>query len=216
MDDEDIATLVGIAHDLRTPLTRIALAIELLRKDSRAALLDSMQRNLKNMEVLIVQFLDYARTGAIETAERVDLNRLVQECAECHTSDGQPLRLSLQELPQALLRAQSIRRAIDNLIVNARRYGGAEVLIETRQLDGMARVSVMDRGPGIPVGEIEMLKKPFTRGSQSMRVAGTGLGLAIVEGVARAHGGRFVLSPREGGGLEAHIHLPLGSNSVTA
>jgi two-component system, OmpR family, osmolarity sensor histidine kinase EnvZ len=216
MNEEHTMILAGVVHDLRTPLTGIALAIELLSASSNSAMIESARRNIHHMEVLIAQILDYARTGNAETTNCADLNRLVQECAECHTACGRPLKLSLQDLPRADLRMQSIRRAIDNLIVNALRYGGADVLIETRHVDGMARVSVMDRGPGIPVSQMEILKKPFTRGSESAHVRGTGLGLAIVEGVARAHGGKFVLLPRDGGGLEAHIHLPLLGNRVAA
>lgn len=216
MDEENTMILASIVHDLRTPLTRVALAVELLSATGNAALIDSARRNINDMEVLIAQILDYARTGTLEKTGHADLNRLVQECAECHATYGQPLRLSLQVLPQANLCTQSIRRALDNLIVNALRYAGTEVLIETRHVNGMARVSVMDRGPGIPATEIERLKQPFVRGRQSAQVRGTGLGLAIVEGVARAHGGMLVLAPRDGGGLEAHIHLPLRGNSVTA
>jgi two-component system osmolarity sensor histidine kinase EnvZ len=209
MDDERTLMLAGVAHDLRTPLTNIGLAIELLRIEKNSALIDSVRRNIKDMDVLIAQFLDFARAGTLETANGVDLNQLVRECAEGHAAWGRPLKLSLQTLPQTQLRPQSIRRAIDNLVVNALRHGAEDVLIETRHLNGMVRVSVMDRGPGIPASEVEMVKVPFARGHNSTQVRGTGLGLAIVEGIVRAHGGKFVLAARDGGGLEAQIHLPL-------
>jgi two-component system osmolarity sensor histidine kinase EnvZ len=215
MDDEKTMMLAGVAHDLRTPLTNIRLAVELLAMRCDSELIDSVRRNVKDMDALIVQFLDYARAGTLETSNPVDLNRLVRECAECHAACGRPLRLSLESLPQAQLRPQSIRRAIDNLVANALLHGAADVLIETRHQNDMSRVSVMDRGPGIPESEIELLKRPFLRGCNSAQVRGTGLGLAIVDDIVRAHGGKFVLAARNGGGLEAQMHLPL-RNDVTA
>jgi two-component system osmolarity sensor histidine kinase EnvZ len=106
---------------------------------------------------------------------------------------------------------RSIRRAVENLIENALRYGGPEVLIECRLAKETARVSVLDRGPGIPAGEMDALKKPFARGRNSVGIPGSGLGLAIVDRVIGLHFGQFTLLPRAGGGLEARIELPLSS-----
>jgi two-component system osmolarity sensor histidine kinase EnvZ len=164
---------------------------------------------VRAVDAVIDQFLDYARAGSGEEMRYADLNGLIRECAERQAAYGHVLPLCLQDLPDLPLRVSSIRRAVDNLIENALRYGGPEVLIDSRLMQEAARVSVLDRGPGISAREIETLKKPFARGSNSAGVAGSGLGLAIVERIVRAHGGYFTLLPRDGGGLEARIDLPI-------
>ncbi|MDA0191518.1 MAG: ATP-binding protein, partial [Proteobacteria bacterium] len=122
------------------------------------------------------------------------------------------LRLELGEVPPLPLRPQAIARALGNLLENARKYGGGEIEAGTRMVDGEAWVEIMDRGPGIPPEQVERLKRPFTRleGARS-NATGTGLGLAIVERIARQHGGRLELLPREGGGLRARLCLPLAA-----
>jgi two-component system osmolarity sensor histidine kinase EnvZ len=102
----------------------------------------------------------------------------------------------------------ALRRAIGNLIDNALRYGREPIEVELGNRNGMALLEVRDRGPGIPPGEAERLKRPFTRLDDARSgPAGAGLGLAIVERVARAHGGGLELAPREGGGLVARLIL---------
>jgi two-component system osmolarity sensor histidine kinase EnvZ len=207
MDADRTVVLAGVSHDLRTPLTKMRLAIEML-KGGDEVLIGTMLRSAAEMDAIIDQFLDYARAGSGEEMRYADLNELIRECAERQAAHGHVLPLCLQDLPDLMLRVSSIRRAVDNLIENALRYGGPEVLIDSRLLQESARVSVLDRGPGISAKEIETLKKPFARGSNSAGIAGSGLGLAIVERIVRAHGGYFALLPRDGGGLEARIDLP--------
>jgi two-component system osmolarity sensor histidine kinase EnvZ len=165
------------------------------------------------MDAIIDQFLDYAQAGSGEATHDADLKQLLRECVERYAAGGQVVLSSLDELPDVPLGVQSMRRAVENLIENALRYGGPDVLIECRRVKHLARVSVMDRGPGILAGEIDALKKPFARGSNSAGVPGSGLGLAIVERVVDLHFGHFTLLPRAGGGLEARIELPLSSLS---
>jgi two-component system osmolarity sensor histidine kinase EnvZ len=210
MDAERTVMLAGVSHDLRTPLAKMRLAIEMLSGDGDATLINSMLRSAAEMDAIIDQFLDYARATTAEEMRYADLNRLIRECAERYAADGHALRLSLQDLPDLPVRLQSMKRAVDNLIENAVRYGGSDLLVESKLLRETARLSVMDRGPGIAAAEIEGLKRPFARGSNSIGIAGSGLGLAIVERIVRAHGGCFALLPREGGGLEARVDLPLG------
>jgi two-component system, OmpR family, osmolarity sensor histidine kinase EnvZ len=207
MDADRTVVLAGVSHDLRTPLTKMRLAIEML-KGGDEVLIGAMLRSAAEMDAIIDQFLDYARAGSGEEMRYADLNELIRECAGRQAAHGHVLPLCLQDLPELPLRVSSIRRAVGNLIENALRYGGPEVLIDSRLLQASARVSVLDRGPGISANEIETLKKPFARGSNSAGIAGSGLGLAIVERIVRAHGGCFALLPRDGGGLEARIDLP--------
>jgi two-component system osmolarity sensor histidine kinase EnvZ len=96
-----------------------------------------------------------------------------------------------------------------NLVDNALRHGGGEIELASSRRDGHAVLAVLDRGPGIPEAETERLKRPFTRLDEARSgQGGSGLGLAIVERVARAHGGRFELNAREGGGLAARLVFP--------
>jgi two-component system osmolarity sensor histidine kinase EnvZ len=102
----------------------------------------------------------------------------------------------------------AVRRALGNLIDNALRYAGEPVEVELKNSPGEVVIEVRDRGPGIPSGEAERLKRPFTRLDAARGgPPGSGLGLAIVERVARAHGGRLQLAPRDGGGLVARLRL---------
>ena len=102
----------------------------------------------------------------------------------------------------------AVRRAISNLIDNALRYGAEPIEVEVKKGPAIVTVEVRDRGPGIPPGETERLKRPFARlDSARGGPAGAGLGLAIVERVAHAHGGKLELLPREGGGLVARLSL---------
>jgi two-component system osmolarity sensor histidine kinase EnvZ len=104
----------------------------------------------------------------------------------------------------------AVRRLVDNLLVNAQRHAGGPIEVATEVRDGHAVLSVRDRGPGIPPPLVAHLKQPFTRrdGARS-GVSGAGLGLAIADRVASLHGGRLELLPRDGGGLEASLVLPL-------
>jgi two-component system osmolarity sensor histidine kinase EnvZ len=211
MDADRTVVLAGVSHDLRTPLTKMRLAIEMLNNDGNESLTVSMLRSATEMDAIIDQFLDYARSGSGEAAQNTDINQLLRECTDRHVAFGQVMSSSLDELPQVPLRVQCIKRAVENLIENALRYGGPEVLIESRLVKETVRVSVLDRGPGISAGEIEALRKPFARGRNSAGISGSGLGLAIVDRVVRLHVGQFALLPRDGGGLEARIELPLFS-----
>jgi two-component system osmolarity sensor histidine kinase EnvZ len=106
----------------------------------------------------------------------------------------------------------ALHRALMNLVDNALRHGGGEIELACARHDGHAVLEVLDRGPGIPPGEADRLKRPFTRLDEARSgQGGSGLGLAIVERVARAHGGRFELAPREGGGLAARLVLGAGT-----
>jgi two-component system osmolarity sensor histidine kinase EnvZ len=103
-----------------------------------------------------------------------------------------------------------MQRLADNLIANAQRHAGGEVLVRTASADGEAMLAVLDRGPGIPVAMVERLKQPFTRRDEARSgSSGAGLGLAIATRVAALHGGRLDLLPRDGGGLEARVTLPM-------
>ncbi len=209
LDADRALILAGISHDLRTPLARLRLGVELSGTDAETR--EGMVTDIDEMDKVIGQFLDFARESAGEAPEICDLKALCGEIAEQYRKRGIALDTRLADLPPLPLRALAIRRSIANLIDNACRYADASAIaLHTRREDGMAIVEVLDRGPGIPPQQVERLKRPFTRldGARS-GAAGAGLGLAIVDRVARAHQGEFRLLAREGGGLAAQLRLPL-------
>jgi two-component system, OmpR family, osmolarity sensor histidine kinase EnvZ len=200
--------LAGVSHDLRTPIAKMRLAIEMLRGHGDVELVDSMLRSTAELQTVTDQFMYYARQQDKSEFVKTDLSSLVLESVEQHRSTNRPIHIDLRSDCTLALHPESIRRAIDNLIENALRYSEADIEVATDCRDGFVRISVLDRGPGIPASEVQTLKLPFARGSASVGTPGTGLGLAIVERIAAAHDGRFELLPREGGGLEARIELP--------
>ena len=120
------------------------------------------------------------------------------------------MRCELGEVPTLMLRPLAMQRLADNLIANAARHAGGEVLVRTSSTDGEAVLSVLDRGPGIPAAMVERPKQPFTRRDKARSgSSGAGLGLAIATRVAALHGGRLDLLSRDGGGLEARVTLPM-------
>jgi two-component system osmolarity sensor histidine kinase EnvZ len=205
MERERAMVLAGISHDLRTPLSRLRLALEMSGADSQTT--DAMIADIDEIDAIIGQFLDFAR-GTNEQKQENDLDVLLAELAEHYARIGKDVRLIAHELSPFPFARMAIRRAITNLIDNALRYAGEPVEIEALAHDGTVAVEVRDQGPGIPPNEVERLKRPFTRLDDSRAGAGgAGLGLAIVERTALAHGGRLELVPRSPRGLIGRLIL---------
>ena len=202
--------LAGVSHDLRTPLARLRLGLELASADP--ATRQGMIADIEEMDRVIGQFLDFARgehEGGLETR---DLNALAKGVAERYANNGRDVRFEPGTLAPFAMRATAITRLIGNLVDNALAYGAPPVEIRTSGSAGMAILEVADRGPGIAAADVERLKQPFTRATDSRArddgVPGAGLGLAIVDRIARLHGGRFDLVARDGGGTIARVTLP--------
>lgn len=205
MERERAMVLAGISHDLRTPLSRLRLALEMSGGESSAT--DAMIADIVEMDAIIGQFLDFAR-GANEAKRESDLDAEIADLAEHYHRVGKQVFFKSQAQARFHFARMAVRRAVANLVDNALRYAGEPVEIEAGRRDGEIVIEVRDRGPGIPPAEIERLKRPFTRLDDSRAgPAGSGLGLAIVERVAHAHGGRLELEPRQGGGLVARLIL---------
>jgi len=208
LDADRALILAGVSHDLRTPLSRLRLGLEMSGADPQ--LREGMTADIEEMDRTINQFLDFARTDGGEAPQSADLAAIAAEVAEHYRRRGKSIATDFSGVPELPLQVMSMRRVVLNLIDNALRYGERDVSVAVRAEDGAAVLEVADRGPGIPESEAERLKQPFTR----LEVArsdkgGAGLGLAIVERVVRAHRGRFELLAREGGGLVARIRLPI-------
>jgi len=209
LDTDRALILAGISHDLRTPLTRLRMNIELSGADTETQ--ESMALDIEEMDQSIGQFLDFARDPAGEALQETDLANLLGELAAHYTRRGKLIETELSPLPFLAVRPQGLRRAVANLIDNALRHAdnGFPVLLALRQDKQEICIEVCDRGPGIPAGETERLKLPFTRLNEARsNVSGAGLGLAIVDRIALSHGGHLSLLDRPGGGLVARISLP--------
>jgi two-component system, OmpR family, osmolarity sensor histidine kinase EnvZ len=207
LEDDRALILAGVSHDLRTPLARLRLGLEMAGADPQ--LKSGMTADIDDIDRIIGQFLDFARAAGGEPAAAVDLAALARELAARYRETGHELGDQIAEVPELALRPLAVRRLISNLLDNAFRYGEKDVALRVVPYAGGAALEVLDRGPGIPTGEVERLKQPFTR-SETARSGkgGSGLGLAIVDRIARMHGGSFELLSREGGGLLARVVFP--------
>ena len=205
--------LAGVSHDLRTPLARLRLGVEMEARDdaTRAGMVD----DIEEMNRIIGQFLEFARTNQDTAAEPRDPNEIVQACVERYARAGKDVRFAAGAVPAIPLRPTAFSRLVANLIDNAIAYGAPPVDVTTRSADGRVVLDVADRGPGVAPEQVERLKQPFTRASAARTnaagVAGAGLGLAIVDRIARLHEGTFDLLPRDGGGAIARVTLPIAS-----
>jgi len=205
LERERAMVLAGISHDVRTPLSRLRLALEMSGADAAAA--QGMTADIDEMDQVVGQFLEFAR-GEDEDKVPGELAALLAEIGEHYAKLGRQVRVSDAPLGPLPFARMALRRAIGNLVDNALRYAGEPVEVHARREDGRVVVEVLDRGPGIPAAEAERLKRPFARLDEARGTrGGAGLGLAIVERVARAHGGRLELAPRPGGGLAARLIL---------
>ena len=200
--------LAGISHDLRTPLTRLRLEAELSVADEASR--QAVVTDIEQMEAVIAQFMDYARTNLGEDPVATDLAAMLTGIDERQRQIGRPLKFAIAALPTLPVRPRALTRAIGNLIDNAWKYGGGEISLSAARQAAEIWIEVRDQGAGIPDGETERLKRPFTRlDSARSNASGTGLGLAIVDRIARLHDGRLELLPNPGGGLLARLVIAL-------
>jgi two-component system, OmpR family, osmolarity sensor histidine kinase EnvZ len=212
LDDERALLLAGVSHDLRTPLARLRLGMEMLDDKGDASLRAGIVQDIEDIDGAIGQFLDFARAASSESAvPDADLNALVGGLAARYERAGKPVTLQTGPVPPLPLRTLAMQRLVGNLIDNALRHGGDEVTVATGCAGGDAFVDVLDRGPGIPPDQAERMLQPFTRMDAARSTSGTGLGLAIVDRIAKMHGGSVQLLAREGGGLRARVVLPVAS-----
>ena len=204
--------LAGISHDLRTPLTRLRMGIEMTDVD--AATRDGMETDIEEMDITIGQFLDYARSNEPAPLENGDPAALMNEIVDQYRRRGIPIGSRIDHVGSIAMHGATLRRALCNLIDNSVRYATTDNQASQVELallgdDRSVVIEVTDRGPGIPEVETERMLRPFTRLNDARSNAkGAGLGLSIVNRVVRQHAGKFALLPREGGGLIARITLP--------
>jgi two-component system osmolarity sensor histidine kinase EnvZ len=202
--------LVGISHDLSTPLTRLRLAIELAHIKSDVNQLPGMIQDIEEMNGILVQFADYAKTGKEEHPVTSDFGQVVAEVCQRYVAIGKDVRSNLRELPAFAFRPLAIRRLVTNLVDNAARYAGGIIEVETQFFNRNAVLLVLDRGPGIQSIDPNSLIKPFARENVARgEQLGAGLGLSIVDRIAKHHGGALILTNRPQGGLDATVTIPI-------
>ena len=204
--------LANASHELRSPLTRIRMGLELMGDKPSHGARDEIARNIGELDQLIDEILLASRLDASEadmgTIESVDLTGLCAE--ECARVDAE---LDLREgTDSAALTVRGVsrllRRAIRNLLENARRYGEGEISVQLEATDSVARIHVNDRGPGVPPALRERIFEPFYRlPGASERNGGVGLGLALVKSITERHGGSVHCEDRPGGGASFVITL---------
>jgi two-component system osmolarity sensor histidine kinase EnvZ len=198
--------LAGVSHDLRTPLTRMKLALALL-EDGLAV--DELRSDVADMEKMVQGYLDFARGEGAEAPRDTDLSLLLEEVAAAARREGVSLSLTTPPEYTLLLRPNVIKRCITNLVNNARRHGNHVWLTA---LPGRNAVDILvdDDGPGIPPEQRDAVFRPFFRldASRNPATGGVGLGLTIARDVARGHGGDLTLEGSPQGGLRARVHLP--------
>lgn len=202
------AMVAAIAHDLRTPLSRIAFRVEGLP----AAVRDPVQRDIEQMKAMIKATIEFTRgLDAVKSDDPVDLAALLARLVAEEQALGADVTLNAGA-GEVIVSGNEIEfaRLFQNLIDNARKFGGA-VEIGLAVDGGFARVEVADRGPGIPAERREEMFTPFVRGepSRNSETGGVGLGLPIARTIARRYGGELELADRDGGGLAAVVRVPL-------
>ncbi|AUI85051.1 two-component system sensor histidine kinase EnvZ [Vibrio azureus] len=209
--EEDRALLMaGISHDLRTPLTRIRLATEMMSPED-SYLAEGIISDTEECNEIISQFMDYLKPVNKDTFELVDLNTIANEVAIAEGSYEQVIETELSLLPlEALGSPIAIKRAVTNLVVNAQRYGNGWIKISTGMTADKKLVwaCIEDNGPGIEPSQVAKLFEPFTRGDTARGSEGTGLGLAIVKRIVSQHSGSVTMRNRSDGGLMAQISFP--------
>ncbi len=208
LEDDRNLLMAGISHDLRTPLTRIRLASEMMQEQD-AFLKEGIETDIDDMNNIIDQFIDYIRHDSKDKAELADLNVLVEEVLNVETPSDRQIIFTPGQCPKIPLRYVAIRRALANLIQNAIRYTNGVIEVTTGVNKQYAFFTVSDHGEGIPDNDIERLFQPFTQGDTARGTEGSGLGLAIIKRIVNTHGGNVVLSNRPEGGLQAKVCLPL-------
>jgi two-component system osmolarity sensor histidine kinase EnvZ len=215
VESDRAVILAGISHDLRTPLARMQLEVEMANLSQEAR--EGMQSDIGQMDAIIGQFLDYAKPTESSSFVNVDISELLTDTAH-EVSRLPDIRINTDIAPGAHVmgNATDIKRVINNLIENARRYGKSadsdhteiDIKCSVKGMHASKRVviEVQDHGPGVPEEQIEQLLKPFTRLDAARGQAnGAGLGLAIVDRVITRHGAELLVRNREGGGLQIQI-----------
>jgi two-component system osmolarity sensor histidine kinase EnvZ len=210
LDAERTLILAGVSHDIRTPLARLRLAVEMLPDNESASLKSGMIEDIADMNNIIHQFLDFVRGVEGEPTQMIDINTLLQAMHDRQSRAGRDLVVQLAPTYFISIRPLAMQRLLDNLVGNAYAYGRGEVRVASKIMADHIVISVFDNGPGIPESHVEKLLRPFERlDTARSNAGGSGLGLAIADRIAKLHKGKLELINRPEGGLEARLSIPI-------
>lgn len=207
--DRNLMT-AGISHDLRTPLTRIRLATEMM-DEKHEWVKEGIVLDIEDMNDIIDQFIDYARQDREEQRELCSLNNIIEEVVQArHFDDNHTIAQKLSPIPEITLRRIAIKRVLDNLIENAFRYGSDHLEIHTMALVKEKQIvcQIRDFGAGIAPEQLPSLLQPFTQGDSARGSSGSGLGLAIIKRIIDMHHGQVSFTNHPDGGLLVEFKLP--------
>jgi two-component system osmolarity sensor histidine kinase EnvZ len=201
--------LAGVSHDLKTPLTRLKLALAMLPDDAD---IRPMHADIAEMEHMLDEYLAFARGEGGEDSQTTDLSELVRDTADAAAKARQRdgVIVHMPEHVMVSVKRAGLRRMLANLIDNALKHA-TNVIVTLTQDERLVEIAVEDDGPGIPEARREEAFRPFHRLDQgrNLQSGGSGLGLAIARDIARAHGGDIVLDKSPIGGLKATVRLPV-------
>lgn len=201
--------LAGVSHDLKTPLTRLKLALAMAPDDADTG---PMRADIAEMEHMLDEYLAFARGEGGEESTLTDLGELLRDTAQAAAKARQreDIVITAPEHVMVSVKRAGLRRVLTNLVDNALKHG-SRVAVTLTQDERLAEIAVEDNGPGIPEHRREEAFRPFHRLDQgrNLQSGGSGLGLAIARDIARAHGGDIVLDKSVMGGLKATVRLPV-------
>jgi two-component system, OmpR family, osmolarity sensor histidine kinase EnvZ len=205
--DQRTEMLAGVSHDLRAPLTRMKLALALMKVTDETA---DLKRDVDEMERMVRGYLDFARGEDSEPAESIDMSDLLGEVASDARRKGKAVSIVVDQDLVAKIRPNAFKRCLTNLVENALRYGKT-VKIAARRVADAVEIAIDDDGPGIPAERRDDVFRPFRRldAARGPDTGGVGLGLTIARDVARAHGGDITLHDAPAGGLRALVRIPV-------
>ena len=196
--------LSGISHDIRTPLTRLKLQLAMLKQKEIS---EKMSGDIDEMEKMLNNYLQFAKTQTQETTSKIDLLVLLNSIKKQITSEK--LSIVCNDQIELEVRPTALKRSFENIIQNGLKYGN-NVFVEVQKGNNRVIITIDDDGPGIPEEQYKNVFKPFFRldKSRSLNQSGVGLGLAIVEDIINSHGGNIQLGKSKLNGLQVKVSLP--------
>ena len=219
LSENRTVVVAGISHDLRTPLTRMEIAVEMLSADADPGLIAGLRRDLAAMNQLIAQFLQFSRGIEDDDPADLDLWQLIEAQLGDIRRQGVEVRLHRHDPPCVYFAdAVALERVLANLLGNAAQYGnGAPIDVRLHCTEKEVWIDICDRGPGIPADQVDAVFRPVHRldTARSDGAGGSGLGLAIARQLSVRHGWSIDLLPRDGGGTVARLQLPPAQRRCT-
>ena len=200
--------LAGVSHDLRTPLTRIKLQLEMLSKNREN---EELLKDVDEMQYMLETYLDFSQTVSSEESSLVNINKLIEEVIDTSRDENKSIifkPIGKNEINHKC-KYIALKRCIINIINNAKAYGD-KIIIKLSESDSKININIEDNGPGISKKDYQKALKPFQRldSSRNQNIAGSGLGLSISQDIIKTLDGDLNLSKSEIGGLKVEINLP--------